>query len=55
MVKALFMVAFGILLGIGLIIYLASRVDRCSGCFYSLFMALDVMLAVVVLIAYLEL
>lgn len=43
--------ALGVLIGIGLVIYAVSRFDKRSGCFYSLLMIVDVMLAGTVLIA----
>ena len=43
--------ALGALLGIGLILLMFSRVDRKSGCFYSLLMLIDVALASVCFVA----
>ena len=41
----------GVLVGIGLVIYAVSRLDKRSGCFYSLLMIADIVLAGTVLIA----
>ncbi len=43
--------ALGVLVGIGLIIYAVSRLDKRSGCFYSLLMMIDIVLAGTVLMA----
>lgn len=45
----------GVFLGFGILIFLISRIDRNSGCFYTLLMILDVILAGMVLIARLDL
>ncbi|MFN8597283.1 MAG: hypothetical protein U0559_14025 [Anaerolineae bacterium] len=43
-------VLLGVLIGVGLVVYGVSRLDKRSGCFYTLLLVLDAVVASAVLI-----